>query len=80
MKYCLIITTYMKLMVMDFAVSSAMEHHPTANHKPGNMEEQTHVHQLHFLPIRVLDLQYIASQIIWKIHMRAKKVGVLSGE
>lgn len=80
MKCCLIITTYMKLMVMDFAVSSAMEHHPTANHKPGNMEEQTHVHQLHFLPIRVLDLQYIASQIIWKIHMRAKKVGVLSGE
>ena len=56
MKCCLIITTYMKLMVMDFAVSSAMEHHPTANHKPGNMEEQTHVHQLHFLPICVLDL------------------------
>ena len=46
----------MKLMVMDFAVSSAMEHHPTANHKPGNMEGQTHVHQLHFLPICVLDL------------------------
>ena len=47
----------MKLMVMDFAVSSAMEyHHPTANHKPGKMEERTHGHQLHFLRICVLDL------------------------